>query len=209
LPEPESVPYITPPEEIPWELPPVAELGEPANFEKVYGRPGPLTVEVGCGGGRTIIDIALAHPDWNCLGVEVAGEYYKVLRERAARRKIANLRVSRIDAAYLIARFFPNECVREYHIYFPDPWPKKRHRKRRLFSEKFCENLKRTLTPDGILYFATDHQEYFTEILPRLRSVLKIEEHPQPWPDAPQGRTNFEVKYMKEGRPIYRLIGRK
>src|SRR5258708_5410658 len=69
--------------------------------------------------------------------------------------------------------------------------------------------LRRTLAPDGVLYVATDHAEYYSEILPRLRAVLSIEEHPRPWEDAPAGRTNYEVKYLKAGRPIYRLIGRK
>jgi tRNA (guanine-N7-)-methyltransferase len=143
------------------------------------------------------------------MGIEQAGEYFKVLRERAGKRAMPNLRISRLDAAYLINRFFPADCVAQYHIYFPDPWPKKKHRKRRLFSESFCADLRRTLAPDGVLFAATDHAEYYSEMLPRLRSVLAIEEHPQPWEDAPTGRTNYEVKYLKEGRPIYRLIGRK
>jgi tRNA (guanine-N7-)-methyltransferase len=184
-------------------------IGEPADWAKVYGRTAPLAVEIGCGGGRTVIGMALAHPERNYMGIEQAGEYFKILRERVEKRAIANLRISRIDAAYLIERFFPDACVSEYHIYFPDPWPKKRHRKRRLFSESFCAHLRRTLTADGILCAATDHAEYYSEILPLLRAVLKIEEHPQPWEDAPAGRTNYEIKYLKQGRPIYRLIGRK
>jgi tRNA (guanine-N7-)-methyltransferase len=194
--------------DIRFEIPSLADLGECADWTKVYGRKAPLVVEIGCGGGRTIIGMALAHPEWNCMGIEQAGEYYSILRERAEKRLLPNLRACRIDAAYLINRFFPDACVSQYHIYFPDPWPKKRHRKRRLFSESFCADLKRTLTPDGVLNFATDHQEYYSELLPRLRAVLKVEEHPQPWEDAPEGRTNYEVKYLKEGRPIYRLLAR-
>ena len=187
----------------------LAQLGEPANWQRVYGRPGPLTVEIGCGGGRTIVNMALANPERNFMGVECAGDYFKILRERTVRRAIENLRISRLDAAYLIERFFPDDCVQEYHIYFPDPWPKKRHRKRRLFSAEFCMQLRRTLMPGAVLYAATDYQEYYAEILPRLRAVLEIEERAQPWDDAPEGRTNYEIKYIIEGRPIYRLIGRK
>ncbi|HEY3322002.1 MAG TPA: tRNA (guanosine(46)-N7)-methyltransferase TrmB [Planctomycetota bacterium] len=188
------------------ELPPLAELGEPADWRRVYGRLAPLVVEIGCGGGRTIIGMAAAHPDWDCLAIEQAGEYYNILHERAEKRALPNLRVARIDAAYLVNRFFADSCVAQYHIYFPDPWPKKRHHKRRLFKEEFCRDLRRTLAPDGILYFATDHQDYFVELLPLLRATLKVTEHPEPWPDAPEGRTNYEVKYLREGRPIYRLI---
>jgi tRNA (guanine-N7-)-methyltransferase len=166
-------------------------------------------VEIGCGGGRTIIGIAVARPAENFLAVERAGEYYRVLRDRVTRRALSNMRISRLDADYLIARFFPDECVREYHVYFPDPWPKKRHHKRRLFTEQFCADLRRTLIPGGVLYFATDHQDYYQEILPRLQAVLAVREHPERWEDGPQGRTNYEVKYLREGRPIYRLVGTK
>lgn len=183
-------------------------LGEPADWQKLYGRPGPLTVEIGCGGGRTVISMAEAAPARNFLGIERAGEYYRILRERAAKRALPNLRVTRTDAMYLIARFFPPQCVEEYHIYFPDPWPKKRHHKRRLFTDEFCQDIKRTLIPTGVLYVATDHLEYYTEILPRLQAVFAVEEHKAPWADAPGGRTNYEIKYIKQGRPIYRLIAR-
>jgi tRNA (guanine-N7-)-methyltransferase len=200
---------IPPAELARYELPPPAQMGEPADWAAIYGRPGPLTIEIGCGGGRTIIAMAVAHPERNCLAVERAGEYYRILRERAARRALANLRVSQLDAAYLLARFLPEASVEEYHIYFPDPWPKRKHQKRRLFSESFCRDLRRTLIPGGTLFVATDFHEYYEFILPRLQAVLDVREHPQPWEDAPEGRTNYEVKYLKEGRPIYRLVATK
>jgi len=203
-----AVPFLKQTEPAAYELTP-ERLGDNPDWAGVFGRPGPLTVEIGCGGGRTIINMALEHPEWNCMGVELAGEYYRVLHERVGRRDVPNMRISRLDAAYLINRFFPEGCVQAYHIYFPDPWPKKRHHKRRLFSEAFCADLCRTLTTDGVLNFATDHLEYYTEILPRLRAAMDVTEHPAPWEDAPEGRTNYEVKYIKEGRPIYRLIGRR
>ena len=187
--------------------PPPMPLSAPADWQKIYGRSAPLLVEIGCGGGRTIINMALAHPEWNFLGIERTGEYYRIVRARVLRRKVANLRVTRTDAAYLMQSFFPDACVREYHIYFPDPWPKKRHHKRRLFTETFCAELKRTLAPGGVLYAATDYLDYYQEILPRLGAVLAVKEHPEVWEDAPAGRTNYEIKYIRAGRPIYRLVG--
>lgn len=189
--------------------PPQTPLSGPADWQAIYGRPGPVTLEIGCGGGRTIIGMALAHPERNFLGVEIAGEYFRMIRDRALKRGISNLRVTRTDAAYLIQEYFPAACVEECHIYFPDPWPKKRHHKRRIFSESFCAQLARTLTPSGTLYAATDHHEYYLELLPRLRAALDVQEHPGVWEDAPLGRTNYEVKYIREGRPIYRLTGRR
>jgi len=191
------------------ELPPPAELGEPADWSAIFGRPGPLIVEIGCGGGRTLIGMAVARPQENFLAVERAGEYFRILRERVTRRALRNVRVTRLEAEYIVGRLLQDESVREYHIYFPDPWPKRRHHKRRLFSDTFCANVKRTLVSGGVLFLATDHQDYYREILPRLQAALSVRERPEPWEDAPQGRTNYEVKYLKEGRPIYRLEGTK
>jgi tRNA (guanine-N7-)-methyltransferase len=189
--------------------PPAVAITAPLDWKSIFGRDAPVAVEIGCGGGRTLIKMALAGPEWNFLGVERAGEYYRTLRDRVSRRKLPNLRVARTDAAYLIGQFFADSSVSEYHIYFPDPWPKKRHQKRRMFNESFCADLKRTLVPGGIAYVATDYADYHDEILTRLRAVLAVKEHPGPWEDAPEGRTNYEVKYLKEGRPIWRLIARK
>jgi tRNA (guanine-N7-)-methyltransferase len=191
-----------------WELA-LDSLPEPADWEDIFGRQAPLVAEIGSGGGRTVMTLAAAHPEWNCLGIERCGEYYRVMRERAARRQLANFRCARIDAAYLIEHFLPDAAVHQYHVYFPDPWPKKKHLKRRLFNPAFCVQLQRTLEQSGTLFFATDHEDYYREILPLLRDYVYVVEHPEPWEDAPQGRTNFEVKYMKAGRPIYRLIATK
>jgi len=188
--------------------PPPAALQAPVDWAALFGRPAPLLIEIGCGGGRTVIGLAQQHPELNCIGCERAGEYFSLLRERATKRALPNLKVTRTDASVLLAKFLPDGIVREYHIYFPDPWPKKKHHKRRLLTGSFCSQLRRTLEPAGTLYFATDHKEYFDEILPRMQAVFAVEPLAGPWPDAPEGRTNFEVKYIKQGRPIYRLIAR-
>ena len=184
-------------------------LQGPVDWTAVYGRPGPLVVEIGCGGGRALLNMALARPAENFLGVELCGEYYRMAHARANKRRVENVRVIVAEAQYLLACFFPDRCVQEYHIYFPDPWPKKRHHKRRLFNPPFCAQLRRTLLPGGVLYVATDDQEYYAEIEPLLREALAVEPHPGVWEEAPLGRTNFEVKYMAAGRPIYRLVARR
>lgn len=194
----------------PWE-PELAldTLSTPADWSAVFERTAPLVMEIGCGGGRTIMGMAAAHPEWNCIAVERAGEYFRLMRARAIKRRMPNLRISRTDAAYLVNRFVADRSIAEYHIYFSDPWPKKKHRKRRLFQEAFCADIARTLAADGVLYVASDHHDYYHEdILPRLQAVLDVEVVTGPWPDAPQGRTNYEVKYILAGRPIYRMIGR-
>lgn len=182
---------------------------EPLDWGKVFGRVAPLVVEIGCGGGRRLLEAAAERPEYNHLGIEYAREYYKTLRERVLSRGPANVRIYGANAAYLIRRFFPGNSVREYHIYFPDPWPKKRHRKRRLLRQPFCAELFRTLEDAGVIYIASDHLEYYEEFLPLFQALFEVKELEGPWPDAPEGRTNFEIKYLREGRPIRRFIARK
>lgn len=182
------------------------QLQIPADWSKTFGRTAPLVVEIGCGGGRFIIGQAEAHPEWNFAAIERAGEYFRILKQRVVRRRLANMCVLRTDAADLIASCFPDECVATYHVYFPDPWPKKRHHKRRIFTADSCRHLRRTLARGGTLYFATDHADYYAVVAPLLREVLEVREHAGPWQDAPTGRTNYEIKYMREGRPIHRLV---
>ena len=185
------------------------QLRVPVLWARVFGRTAPVAVEIGCGGGRFIISQAEAHPDWDFIAVERAHEYFKLLRQRAAKRRLPNLRVLRTDGGDLVASCFADRSVTTYHVYFPDPWPKKRHHKRRLFTDSFCAHLRRTLVPGGTLFFATDHGDYCAEILPRLRAALEVVEHSGPWEDAPHGRTNYEIKYLKEGRAIFRLVARR
>ena len=161
------------------ELPPTATLTGPLDFAQFFGRVAPVVVEIGCGAGRTVISMATARPERNYLGLEIAGEFYKELRERAFKRNWPHLKVGRIDAAFLVERYFAASSVDEYHIYFPDPWPKKRHHKRRLFSERFCAQLRRTLKPGCALNFATDHADYYAELLPRLKAELDVREPDQ------------------------------
>jgi tRNA (guanine-N7-)-methyltransferase len=174
------------------------QLSVPVRWARVFGRTAPVVVEIGCGGGRFIISQAEAHPDRDFIAVERAHEYFKLLKQRAAKRRLANLRILRTDGGDLVSSCFADRSVTAYHVYFPDPWPKKRHHKRRLFTDSFCAQLRRTLVPGGTLFFATDHGDYYAEVLPRLRAALEVVEHPGPWEDAPQGRTNYEIKYLKD-----------
>jgi len=184
-------------------------LALPADWESVFGRTAPLIVEIGSGSGRYLIGQAERHPERDFIAIEQAGEYLNLMAKRVMKRALTNIRLFKTDGADLIESCFPDACVHEYHIYHPDPWPKKRHHKRRLFSPDFCAQLRRTLAPDGVLFFATDHTDYFEDVQPRLREELNITPHPEPWEDAPEGRTNYEIKYLKQGRPIHRLIGRR
>lgn len=166
-------------------------------------------VEIGFGKGRYLLRRALEEPERRFLGVEIAAEYFALLAHRAARRGAANLLAIRGDASYLLAAVLPKGFAEAVHVYFPDPWPKSRHHKRRLFDVETVDLVLGLLAPGGQLYFATDflaYGELVAEILAGYPG-LTLERVSGPWPEG--ARTNYEAKYEVEGRPILRLIARR
>lgn len=184
-------------------------LQNPADWPAIFGMPGPMVVEIGSGGGRFLLARAAAFPHTPFLGIEWAGKYFRLLRQRAAKRDLRNARVVRAEAAHFLNRYVGDSCVSELHIYFPDPWPKRRHLRRRLFGPDFVRDAHRVLIPGGRIFFASDFLAYFDEILKALRPAFSVIELPGPWPDAPGGLTNYEIKYVASGRPIRRAVAMK
>jgi tRNA (guanine-N7-)-methyltransferase len=185
------------------EDPPPERLDIPAFF----GAPGPIEIEIGCGKGTFATRYCEMHPDLPFLALEWEAEFACFTAERLARRPhLKHVRVVLGDAVPMFRDFLPANCANAVHIYFPDPWPKKRHRKHRIIRAEFLELLRRVLLPGGRFYFGTDHAEYNEEA----RALLAA----TPWlrmldPDAPPTEgieTNFEVKYRKAGKPIYRCV---
>ncbi len=185
----------------------IRENEEQVQWGRLFDDDGPVEIEIGCGKGRFIINSAVANPDINYLGIERALRYFRLMKERVVRRDLANIRLLRDDAVYFVERFVPDGAVSAYHIYFPDPWPKKRHRKRRLFNARFLEEILRTLASGGTLDFATDYVEYYEEILALLETTDRLdvqEEIPERVRELGRDLTNFETKYTAEGRAIHR-----
>ncbi len=169
-------------------------------------RDRPWELEVGFGKGRYLLRRATEEPERCFLGIEIAGQYYRMARDRAARRGLENLVLVHGEALFLLDALLPHHWVDVAHVYFPDPWPKARHHKRRLFDPETIDVLLRSLEgPSSRLYFASDHVAYAT----RVRSILEAhpglvtEVHDGPWPDG--ARTNYEAKYETLGRTILRL----
>src|SRR4030042_1523728 len=134
------------------------------DFVRIFGRKGPVHVEVGTGRGTFLLNEAQSHPETNFLGIEWASKYYRYAVDRIGRWGLKNVRIIRTEAAGFITDFVADGTVECFHIYFPDPWPKKRHHKRRFFCEKNLEQLLRCLEPCGIIKAATDHAEYFEQM---------------------------------------------
>lgn len=185
----------------------IRENEDQVRWDRFFDNGRPVEVEIGCGKGRFIINSAVAYPEINYIGIERALRYFRIMKERVVRRDLTNIRLLRDDAVYFVERFIPDGAVSAYHVYFPDPWPKKRHRKRRLFNARFLEEIKRTLATGGTLDFATDYVEYYEEILALLEvtdGLAALEDTPERVRELGGDLTNFETKYTAEGRAIHR-----
>src|SRR5215471_9839927 len=135
------------------------------DFERLFLRRAPTILEIGFGMGETTAEIARSRPDENFLGVEVHGPGVGSLLKRVDELGLANVRVIRHDAVEVIAAMIPRASLAGVHVFFPDPWPKKRHHKRRLLKAPFVRELALRLAPDGYLHVATDWDDYAEEIL--------------------------------------------
>ena len=177
-----------------------------------FDTPGPFELEIGCGKGGFLLSRARATPNIRMLGIEWATKYFRFAADRMARWGVTNARVMRTDAKPFFMRNLPPRSVSVFHLYHPDPWPKKRHHKRRMVQADFADAAARVLTEHGTWLIQSDHAEYFAAI------VALLEGHsafvPVEWesaggePGEGWSGTNFEVKYARQGRPIHRAAFR-
>lgn len=191
---------------------PVA-LPETTDLRCLFDNDGPIELEIGCGKGGFLLRQARAHADRNYLGIEWANKFYKFAADRMARWALTNVRVMRTDARHFVIHRLEPGCLAAMHVYHPDPWPKKRHHKRRLFQPAFVEAAVRALAPGARLAIQTDHAEYFEQIRTAMKARPELE--PIPFDDDEYGtigeelETNFEIKYKREGREFHRLAFRR
>ena len=141
---------------------------EPVDFDAAFGRRAPRILEIGCGMGETTAAIAHARPDVDFIAVDVHRPGIGSLLRRIDELQLANVRVIAHDAVEVVAAMIPHDALAGIHVFFPDPWPKKRHHKRRLLKPAFVHALARRLAPGGYLHAATDWEDYATEILATL-----------------------------------------
>ncbi len=189
------------------------EVAETVNFGRIFGNDRPVEVEIGSGKGGFLIEAAQRRPGHNFLGLEYMGKFAMYIADRAVRHGLGNVRVLGVDASHLFLHRMCPACIDLLHVYHPDPWPKKRHHKRRLFQTSFVDAAIRSLKAGGRWYIQTDHAEYF-EVMKAVtldRQELEPIDFTDPEAVAEPAvlQTNFAVRYGQGGESIYQLAFRK
>jgi tRNA (guanine-N7-)-methyltransferase len=173
------------------------------DLARLFGNAHPVILEIGSGKGRFLISSATEQPGVNFIGIEKSLHYHRVIQDRVAKRALRNVRLVNYDAFPILRDMIPDAALSEIHIYFPDPWPRKREQKRRIIRAEVLGEMRRTLVEGGGGIYVTDHREYFEIAAPLIADFFRAETR-IPGPDDPP-RTNYEAKYRGEGREIYEV----
>ena len=191
---------------------PVIELLPESQVERLnpiqlFGRDAPLQVDLGCGDGSFLFEMAQQFPKRNFLGIERLTKRVEKVRRKT--EKIENVRVLRADTLFAVRYLLPESSAETFYLLFPDPWPKRRHQLRRIFTADFLDAIAVALEQRGVLRVATDQLDYFYQIDRLSRAHLQFQVVPQSPDDFLFPVTKFERKFREQGAPIYRLTLRK
>jgi tRNA (guanine-N7-)-methyltransferase len=190
-----------------------ADHGGRLDWGPFFGNSQPVELDVGSGRGLFLVNAALAHPERNYLGLELDYKEGRRAALRLKKRTTANARVLGGDAKAALAKMIAPGSVDAVHVYFPDPWWKQRHRKRRVFNAEFVELVARVLRPGGELHSWTDVEEYFGVITSLVAAHPAFEPLPTPPERPPEHDLDYQTSYERKGRkagtPIHRAHWRR
>lgn len=181
---------------------------EVCNFENYFLNEKPLTIEIGFGMGDATATIAEKNPEKNYLGIEVHAPGVGKLLGEIASRNLKNLFIIQYDAISVLEKMIKDESVSAFHIFFPDPWPKKRHHKRRLVQKDFLNLCVKKLKPRGYFYFVSDWEEYANEVLTLVNENESLQNECESFSEKKLWReqTKFEMRAIKDGRLVREIF---
>jgi len=184
------------------------ELPEPLAVDALFGRHARLEIEVGSGKGLFLSAAAAGDPQSDFIGIEILAKYARFIAARLAIQELSNARILHGDGQLFFQRWLADCSVHAVHVYFPDPWWKSRHKKRRVMNESFLINVQRVLVPGGTLHFWTDVEEYFQTALGLIAAHTRLT-GPHPVEEKPADhdldyRTHFERRIRLNHEPVYR-----
>ena len=182
--------------------------GQPLDLAQAFGRTAPRILEIGFGMGQATAAIAAAHPEQDYLGIEVHGPGVGSLLKLVGENQLTNIRVIRHDAVEVVREMLPVDCLDGIHVFFPDPWHKKRHNKRRLIQPAFVELLVSRLKPGGYLHLATDWEDYAVQMLEVLSACPALANTADGYAPRPDYRplTKFEQRGIRLGHGVWDLV---
>lgn len=185
----------------------VEEKYELLVFKELFGNANPIELEIGCGKGKFLLERALENPSTNFLGIDRIVKWMKRRKERAEKTGLPNIRFVKAEAVAFLTGAVPRESLRIVHLYFPDPWPKRRHYPRRVITADFLRLLHSRLVPGGLLEIATDHEEYFGAMKKTIAGTAEL------WDNVRETRnerildgthkTNYELKFEAARKPLF------
>jgi tRNA (guanine-N7-)-methyltransferase len=202
---PRRIPILVdPPAGMAEPLVPLSQYEGALPLDEIFARRAPLEVEVGTGKGHTLITLAQRDAHKNFMGIEVGSRWARLTRVRLLHAAVANARLVHGEAQWILDRYLAPDSVRCFHVYFPDPWPKNRHQKRRLIRPGFAAQMARCLEQGGEVRLATDHAAYFEQIGEVMDAGGFRHRPDADWPEEPVSA--FEAKYRVQGRAIHRAV---
>ncbi len=179
----------------------LADLDQPFSFQQLCGDNKPVELEIGAGRGDFLVGYCQITPDVNLVAVERKLNYLKRGINKARDLGLSNVKFLNLEVAHFLEEYAPPQSVQAVHIYFPDPWPKKRHLRRRLIQPAFIDLLAKKIVPGGGLHLRTDHCNYFEHMMEVMGNQSHFE--PVPVPETlSRHKTGFERRFVEDGIAI-------
>ena len=178
------------------------DVTKPIDYTGLFGREGPVELEVGSGRGDFLIGWAAQHPDYNLIGTERKLTVMQRACHKLGKAGVRNVVMLAVDVPTLLAEYISPRTLQTVHVYFPDPWPKRRHTHRRFFHGGTPETLLRILKPGGLVHFRTDHHDYFKSAVPIIDADRRIE-RTETAEELLACQTGYERRFRTAGLSIY------